>query len=134
MVGANVSTFCVGSLLDKCFRLLTSGTTAGLQAALERVVAGGELPRSREEQRRFCTEHVGISSMMREPSAPPKYMGGSDELFELIYNVPYEFNRAIIYDGAMLHAAHIDQGGATDALDCDPSVGRLAGSIFLNRL
>lgn len=130
---ANVSTFCVGSLLDKCFRLLTGGTNAGLQSALEQIVAAGDVPRTRQEQLHVCTERVGMSSMMREPGEAPKYMGATDELFELVYAVPYVWNRAVIYDGAMLHAAHIDQGSTTEALSCDPSKGRLAASIFLER-
>ena len=88
---------------------------------------------SRQEQLRVCSERVGMSSMMREASDAPKYMGATDEMFELVYAVPYVWNRAIVYDGAMLHAAHIDEGATTEALDCDPSKGRLAASIFLSR-
>ena len=137
----NASTFCVDSLLDKCFRLLTEGTNAGLQDRLERFVAdsdlpGLQIPRSRAEQRRICSEHVGLSSMMREAGARPKYMAGSDELFELLHEVPYEFNRAVIYDGAMLHAAHVPPEAliGDEAQDCDPAVGRLAASLFLRRV
>ena len=125
-----VSAFCVGSLADVCFRLLT-GEAVGL-SLIERLVASGTLPRAPiEGQRRFCAERAtGVLSMMRQEDEPAKYMAESDDKFELIHAVPYRYNRLVVYDGSLLHAVHLDRG-ASEALSCNVDEGRLTASIFL---
>ena len=135
----DVSHYCEGSITDVCFQLLTNKdqhVEVELRAKLRKLARDLGLPKSRDsvQARRFCAQHAhnGLASMMRPTDERARYMAGSDELFELLHAEPYQWNRAIIYDGAVLHSAHLDQRavGAED-LSCDPTVGRLTASIFL---
>jgi hypothetical protein len=59
---------------------------------------------------------------------PPGYISGDTKLFERIALVPYQFNRAVIYPGNMLHcSANEDRM----ALHDDPATGRLTVTSFL---
>ena len=133
----DVSHYCVDSLSDVCFQLLTNKDQMVdfvLRAKLAKLVTDGTLPTASLEQRRYCAQraHNGLSSMMRSPEARPHYMADSDEKFELLHAEPYQWNRAVIYEGSILHSAHLDQRAVgADGLSCDPSVGRLTASIFL---
>ena len=70
--------------------------------------------------------------MMRARDQKAHYMGASDEKFELVHEEAYKWNRVIIYDGSILHSAHLDQQFvSTDQLSCDPNIGRLTASLFL---
>ena len=109
--------------------------------------------------RAYCAAHArGLDSLMRRHDgnsrrgprdgvevveeeestmSKPKYMSASDERFELLHAVEYKFNRAVLYDGAMLHSAHIDLdavSGGANALGCDVTTGRLTASVFLDAM
>lgn len=58
----------------------------------------------------------------------PFYQAKSDDEFELLHVVPFQFDRAVIYDAMQLHSAYIETSAR---LSCDPEHGRLAASVFL---
>ena len=66
-----------------------------------------------------------IASKLHES---PRYMNGSDHMFEQIHLVEAKFNRAIIYPSNLLHSGNInlDMG-----LPGDPKVGRLTVGSFI---
>lgn len=63
----------------------------------------------------------------RHPSVAHDYIGGSNDYFERIGQVPARWNRMIFYDGRLMHSA--DVGGAP-ALTGDPMTGRLTLNGF----
>ena len=137
----NVSAFCPLSLSDVCARVLGNGDppTDRDAVALEdyytrepRSPAGEGVKAHETRMRPFCLRQAhGLASTLRASEVKPKYMGASDAHFELLHEVSYTWNRVILYDGSMLHSAHID-AAAAGALSCDPHSGRLAGSVFLS--
>ncbi len=63
--------------------------------------------------------------------APPAYFNASNDYFEQICTIPAAYNRAIFYDGAILHSGQID---APERLNHDPASGRLTlNGFFLFR-
>ncbi|QNA89816.1 hypothetical protein G4G28_17420 [Massilia sp. Dwa41.01b] len=63
---------------------------------------------------------------------PPGYLTSSNGYFEQIGTVPAAYNRAIFYDGAILHSGQIDR---PERLSNDPEEGRLTlNGFFLHRL
>jgi len=69
----------------------------------------------------FLQEHF---EMYRKP---PQYMCGSNEVAELLLDVPARFNRFVFYSGDIPHSAHIPQ---PDLLSTDFSKGRLTLNCF----
>ena len=69
----------------------------------------------------FLQEHF---DMYREA---PEYMCGSNEIAELLLDVPARFNRFVFYSGDIPHSAHIPQ---PDLLSADFSKGRLTLNCF----
>lgn len=59
--------------------------------------------------------------------AAPQYMCGSNEVAELLLDVPARFNRFVFYSGDIPHSAHIPQ---PDLLSADFSKGRLTLNCF----
>jgi hypothetical protein len=59
--------------------------------------------------------------------ATPQYMCGSNEVAELLLEVPARFNRFVFYSGDIPHSAHIPQ---PDLLSADFSEGRLTLNCF----
>lgn len=57
----------------------------------------------------------------------PQYMCGSNEVTELLLDVPARFNRFVFYSGDIPHSAHIPQ---PDLLSADFSKGRLTLNCF----
>ena len=57
----------------------------------------------------------------------PQYMCGSNEIAELLLDVPARFNRFVFYSGDIPHSAHIPQ---PDLLSADFSKGRLTLNCF----
>lgn len=57
----------------------------------------------------------------------PEYMCGSNEIAELLLDVPARFNRFVFYSGDIPHSAHIPQ---PDLLSADFSKGRLTLNCF----
>lgn len=57
----------------------------------------------------------------------PQYMCGSNEVAELLLDVPARFNRFVFYSGDIPHSAHIPQ---PDLLSADFSKGRLTLNCF----
>lgn len=63
--------------------------------------------------------------------AAPSYLTASNAFFEQVGTVPATYNRAIFYDGAMLHSGQIDH---PERLAADPETGRLTlNGFFLHR-
>jgi hypothetical protein len=58
---------------------------------------------------------------------PPEYTCGSNEIAELLLDVPARFNRFVFYSGDVPHSAHIPQPGL---LSNDSSRGRLTLNCF----
>lgn len=58
-----------------------------------------------------------------------RYFSESNEVFELIEHVPYQANRMLIYPGALLHSAFIDDVGKNVIID--PKKGRLTANLFV---
>ena len=81
--------------------------------ALELKEPGGSLA--------FLQEHF---EMYR---AAPQYMSGSNEVAELLLDVPARFNRFVFYSGDVPHSAHIPR---PDLLSADFSKGRLTLNCF----
>lgn len=81
--------------------------------ALEIGKPGSSLP--------FLQEHF---EMFRKP---PQYMCGSNEVAELLLDVPARFNRFVFYSGDIPHSAHIPQ---PELLSADFSSGRLTLNCF----
>jgi len=81
--------------------------------ALELAKPGSSLP--------LLQEHF---EMYRET---PQYMCGSNEVAELLLDVPARFNRFVFYSGDVPHSAHIPQ---PDLLSADFSKGRLTLNCF----
>ena len=69
----------------------------------------------------FLQEHF---AMYREA---PQYMCGSNEVAELLLDVPARFNRLVFYSGDVPHSAHIPQ---PELLSADFSKGRLTLNCF----
>jgi hypothetical protein len=69
----------------------------------------------------FLQEHF---QMYREPA---QYMSGSNEVAELLMEVPARFNRLVFYSGDLPHSAHIPQ---PELLSPDFSKGRLTLNCF----
>lgn len=62
---------------------------------------------------------------------PPGYLTSSNDYFEQIGTVPAVYNRAIFYDGGILHSGQID---CPERLSKDPEQGRLTlNGFFLHR-
>ena len=62
----------------------------------------------------------------------PGYLSSSNDYFEQIGTVPAAYNRAIFYDGGILHSGQIDR---PERLSIDPEQGRLTlNGFFLHRL
>lgn len=59
--------------------------------------------------------------------AEPKYMAGSNEVAELLLEVPARFNRFVFYAGDVPHSAHIPD---PDLLSSDFAKGRLTLNCF----
>lgn len=59
-----------------------------------------------------------------------KYISQSNELFELIEKVSYQANRMLIYPGALLHSAFIDD--VSKNVIIDPKKGRLTANLFID--
>lgn len=57
----------------------------------------------------------------------PRYMSGSNEVAELLLEVPARFNRFIFYSGDIPHSAHIPE---PNLLSTDFSTGRLTLNCF----
>lgn len=57
------------------------------------------------------------------------FIKGSTDEFELIYQVPYQPNRLVIYPGNLLHSVLVDE--LTD-IDPNPKSGRLTANIFID--
>ncbi len=81
--------------------------------ALEIEAPGSSLP--------FLQEHF---SMYREA---PRYMSGSNEVAELLLEIPARFNRFIFYSGDLPHSAHIP---SPELLSADFASGRLTLNCF----
>ena len=63
--------------------------------------------------------------------APPAYLTSSNAFFKQVCTVPAAYNRAIFYDGAILHSGQIDH---PQRLAADPETGRLTlNGFFLHR-
>ncbi len=60
-------------------------------------------------------------------NAEPRYMSGSNEIAELLLEIPARFNRFIFYSGDLPHSAHIPQ---PDLLSTDFAKGRLTLNCF----
>ena len=69
----------------------------------------------------FLREHF---DMYREA---PQYMCGSNEIAELLLDVPARFNRFVFYSGDIPHSAHIPQ---PELLSADFAKGRLTLNCF----
>lgn len=69
----------------------------------------------------YLQEHF---QMYREA---PQYMCGSNEVAELLLDVPARFNRFVFYSGDIPHSAHIPQ---PELLSADFSKGRLTLNCF----
>lgn len=65
-----------------------------------------------------CTRRLG---------SEPGYLVASNPYFELVATVPAAWNRAIFYDGAIFHSAHIT---TPQLLSDDPTRGRLTLNSF----
>lgn len=57
----------------------------------------------------------------------PRYMSGSNDAAELLFEVPARFNRFVFYSGDLPHSAHIPDAGR---LSTDFSRGRLTLNCF----
>ncbi len=86
----------------------------------------------RLSQARYGTFLAALDQDLAEFGPPaPAYIGSSSAAFEQIGRCDGLFNRAVIYQGALLHCAEI----ASDfAFDADPRRGRLTGNIFVRAL
>ena len=69
----------------------------------------------------FLEEHLG---MYRQP---PQYMAGSNEVAELLLEIPARFNRLLFYSGDVPHSAHIPH---PERLSPDFAKGRLTLNCF----
>ena len=69
-----------------------------------------------------------LSRQLSQKSRPQKYMLGSDELFQEIYNIEGKFNRIAIYQGSILHSGNI---APNENLSSNPKEGRLTANIFV---
>lgn len=58
----------------------------------------------------------------------PRYMSGSDNMFEQLYSVEAQINRAIIYPSNLLHSGNIN---AACGLSSEPKKGRLTIGSFI---
>jgi hypothetical protein len=67
---------------------------------------------------------AGELEMYRQP---PRYMAGSNEVAELLLEIPARFNRLLFYSGAVPHSAHIP---APEQLSADFARGRLTLNCF----
>ncbi len=63
----------------------------------------------------------------RRLASEPGYLTASNPYFELAATIPAKWNRAIFYDGAIFHSAHIT---APQLLSDDPMQGRLTLNSF----
>ena len=59
--------------------------------------------------------------------APPRYMNGSNDVAELLLEVPPRYNRLIFYPGDQPHSAHVPQ---PDLISPDFARGRLTLNCF----
>ena len=82
-------------------------------AALEIDEPGSSLP--------FLQEHF---EMYREA---PVYMSGSNEIAELLLEIPARYNRFVFYSGDLPHSAHIPH---PELLSTDFAKGRLTLNCF----
>jgi hypothetical protein len=57
----------------------------------------------------------------------PRYMAGSNEVAELLLEVPARFNRFVFYSGDLPHSAHIPR---PELLSADFALGRLTLNCF----
>ncbi|WAJ72076.1 DUF6445 family protein [Catenovulum adriaticum] len=69
-------------------------------------------------------QYVANQGMLQQ-----KYFSKSDEIFELIELVPYQANRMLIYPGALLHSAFVDD--VSKNVIIDPKKGRLTANLFI---
>jgi len=60
---------------------------------------------------------------------PAEYINGSTDHFELIFEIPYQQNRLVLYPGCLLHSGLVDP--ARD-INNDPTVGRLTANLFID--
>jgi hypothetical protein len=56
------------------------------------------------------------------------YIQGTTEEYELIYQVPYKYNRVVIYPGNLLHTALVQENSD---IDSNATTGRLTANIFI---
>ena len=71
---------------------------------------------------------VKKEAMANQIHKTPRYMNGSDKLFEQLYSVEARMNRAIIYPSNMLHSGNVN---ATLGLSSVPKKGRLTIGSFI---
>lgn len=62
-----------------------------------------------------------------ETGLAPAYQTRSNPWFEWIGTVPARHNRAVFYDGALFHSAHLEY---PERLSADPRTGRLTVNLF----
>ena len=60
---------------------------------------------------------------------PAEYINASTDHFELIFEVPYQQNRLVLYPGCLLHSGLVDP--ARD-INNDPTAGRLTANLFID--
>mmetsp|Transcript_19882 Transcript_19882/g.54833 ORF Transcript_19882/g.54833 Transcript_19882/m.54833 type:complete len:330 (-) Transcript_19882:18-1007(-) len=63
-------------------------------------------------------------------SIPEGYLSSEqeNEVVEVLLNVPYQYDRAVIYQSKQLHTANIAD---VNSLSCNATAGRLTGNIFI---
>ncbi len=76
----------------------------------------------------YYAQQVKKEAMANQIHKTPRYMSGSDKLFEQLYSVEARMNRAIIYPSNLLHS-----GNVTEALGLSsvPQKGRLTIGSFI---
>jgi hypothetical protein len=84
-------------------------------------------PQSDMEALWHAADTLPAETFSRQFGFQPGYQDGANDYFRCIGQVPARWNRLIIYDGGMLHAAGIP---AAARLSADPQAGRLTLNGF----
>lgn len=72
--------------------------------------------------------YLQLAAEQSENSRQQGYITGSNDEYELIYQVPYQANRVVIYPGNLLHSVLVS---AQNDIDDNPDTGRLTANIFI---
>lgn len=78
----------------------------------------------------YCTKKCVETPEWLDQIPNGYFAGSSTKQFHVLLDVPYKFDRVVIYSTKQLHTASLGED-ATSKLHCNPSKGRLTANVFM---